>query len=82
VDRNVCRDLCKRQNDGDFVDLILIYSISHVILIYIVTIISKLLDYFIYNEYVVRFLRCRKCMLNATYMHELVLFPFHRDLLI
>jgi len=52
------------------------------ILIYVVTIINKLLGYFIYNEYVVRFLRCRKGTLNATYMHELVLFPFHADLLI
>jgi len=46
------------QKDGDFVDLILIYMIFHVILIYIVTIINKLLGYFIYNENVVRFLRC------------------------
>jgi hypothetical protein len=74
-------DLCKRQNDGDFVDLILIYMIFHVILIYVVTIINKPLGCSIYNGYVVRFLRCKERMLHATYMHQLVLLAFHADLL-
>ena len=36
----------------------------------------------IYNGYVVRFLRCEECMLNATYMQQLVLLAFHADMLI